>query len=404
MHWDPQDWAYRAEGGKHLVVFNQSSRKVLRFIKAPIGCERTLEEDKKEIQRRLRFEKQVVSPLLAEFGLKADSGNLVSLPAEFCNRLSKRISNDRPPARKDKVIPPGARFAVLQDDFCQNIPFTSNIAIELKPKCSFVQPNRRSCQFCLTQLEKIRRGKYDSRSAYCPVDFFSSDPNRKSFAFAHLIQNPQNNLRFFCDGELIYSMETLEHVGASCAKRFPQLIENLCGFPNALEKVVSALCNALGASENDEHCSSSLFKSENFKNSESPLPCTQSGPLQALAALQKTSSHSANQVLESFKRLSPKQVDDLENPSKSWLVSAKKQSDLSDVDIVRRHLISKTIKDCSLMIVFVPKKDGKISFKMEIVDLDLKPTSKLLEHKTKEDALLKIRENSAPATEIPNRL
>ena len=65
-------------------------------------------------------------------------------------------------------------------------------------------------------------------------------------------------------------------------------------------------------------------------------------------------------------------MDDLENPSKSWLVSAKKQSDLSDVDIVRRHLISKTIKDCSLMIVFVPKKDGKISFKMEIVDLDLK--------------------------------
>jgi len=65
-------------------------------------------------------------------------------------------------------------------------------------------------------------------------------------------------------------------------------------------------------------------------------------------------------------------VDDLENPSKSWLVSAKKKSDLSDVDIVRRHLISKTIKDCSLMIVFVPKKDGKISFKMEIVDLDLK--------------------------------
>lgn len=65
--------------------------------------------------------------------------------------------------------------------------------------------------------------------------------------FFQLIQNPQNNLRFFCDGELIYSMETLEHVGASCAKRFPQLIENLCGFPNALEKVVSALCNALGA-------------------------------------------------------------------------------------------------------------------------------------------------------------
>ena len=63
MHWDSQDWAYRAEGGKHLVVFNQSLRKVLRFIKAPIGSERTLEEDKKEIQRRLRFEKQVVVSL-----------------------------------------------------------------------------------------------------------------------------------------------------------------------------------------------------------------------------------------------------------------------------------------------------------------------------------------------------
>ncbi|CAG5105396.1 Oidioi.mRNA.OKI2018_I69.chr1.g2095.t1.cds [Oikopleura dioica] len=395
MHWDPKDWAYRAEGGKHLVVFNQSLRKVLRFIKAPIGLERTLEEDKREIERRLRFEKLVVSPLLAEFGLQADSGSLVCLPADFCNRLSKRISNDRPPARKDKVIPPGARFAVLQDDFCQNIPFVSNIAIELKPKCSFVQPNRRSCQFCLMQLEKIRRGKYDSRSAYCPVDLFSSDLNRKRFAFAHLLENPQNNLRFFCDGELIYSMETLEHVGASCAKRFPQLIEKLCGFPDALDKVIFDLCNVLGASENDEHCFSSTFKNENFKNSESSLSCYQNGPLRALAALQRTSSHSANEVLESFKRLSPKQVEDLENPSHNWLASAKKQTDLSDVDIVRRHLISKTIKDCSLMIVFIPKKDGDIHFKMEIVDLDLKPTSKLFEHKTKEDALLKIRENPA---------
>ena len=140
------------------------------------------------------------------------------------------------------------------------------------------------------------------------------------------------------------------------------------------------------SSENDEHCFSSTFKNENFKDSEIPLPCYQNGPLRALAALQRTSSHSANEVLgkiilsfslpylvlESFKRLSPKQVEDLENPSHNWLASAKKQTDLSDVDIVRRHLISKTIKDCSLMIVFIPKKDGDIQFKMEIVDLDLK--------------------------------
>lgn len=387
MHWDPKDWSYRAEGGKHLVVFNQSTRKVLRIIKAPIGVEVSAESDKYEIQRRLKFEKHVVSPLLAEFGLKADSGCLVELPADFCSRLARKIAPYRPSPRKKLVIPPGPRNAVMQDDFCHTVPYASNIAIELKPKCSFVQPFRRSCQFCLTQLDKIRRGKYDSRSAYCPVDLFSSDMNRKRFAFAHLLQNPQNNLRFFCDGELIYSMETLEHVGAGCAKRFPEIIEKLCGFPGALDKVIYDLCNALGSSDCNEYCQSS-----SFDKLEDSISCNHYGPLRALSYLQRTSTHSAHKVLESFNRLNAKQMEELEHPCKSWIKSAKKQGNLSDVDIVRRHLISKTIKDCSLMIVFVPSHDGKIEFNMEIVDCDLKPTSKLLEHKAKEEVLHKIHE------------
>ena len=50
-------------------------------------------------------------------------------------------------------------------------------------------------------------------------------------------------------------------------------------------------------------------------------------------------------------------------------------------------MISATAKDLSLMIVFSPGLARQnLDFRVEIVDLDLKPTSKLIEHVNKENA------------------
>merc|ERR1739848_431047 len=75
--------------------------------------------------------------------------------------------------------------------------------------------------------------------------------------------------------------------------------------------------------------------------------------------------------------VSPNKKLEIENPSSDWLNSVKKaKKDLNHIDIVRRHLISATAKDFSLIIAFTDLSDCK----MQLVDLDCKPTSKLFEH------------------------
>lgn len=41
-------------------------------------------------------------------------------------------------------------------------------------------------------------------SDYCPLDLFSPAPERHTRALQHLLQVPQNNLRVFVEGELLF--------------------------------------------------------------------------------------------------------------------------------------------------------------------------------------------------------
>ena len=117
-------------------------------------------------------------------------------------------------------------------------------------QCGWIPAGRKTCYFCFQQLEKIRRGKYESRSAYCPVDLFCPVLNRKRFALAQLFQNPQNNLRFFIDGKLIYSMETIEVLGsAEAGKNFPKILDDVYRL-NSLDDILHQLCHRLGSTNN----------------------------------------------------------------------------------------------------------------------------------------------------------
>ena len=48
-------------------------------------------------------------PLLAEWDIELDSGQLVLLPSKFISDLSKLIEPSRPQARRNKNIPVGDR-------------------------------------------------------------------------------------------------------------------------------------------------------------------------------------------------------------------------------------------------------------------------------------------------------
>ena len=51
---------YRAEGGKHIVVYNAINRTVLRIIKADRGEKVSLKSEKAEIEKRLKYERHVI--------------------------------------------------------------------------------------------------------------------------------------------------------------------------------------------------------------------------------------------------------------------------------------------------------------------------------------------------------
>ncbi|KAH8410991.1 hypothetical protein KR222_004917 [Zaprionus bogoriensis] len=60
------------------------------------------------------------------------------------------------------------------------------------------------CRYCSMQQLKLQSGKIKRLSDYCPLELFSGAPSRMLAALNALFACPQNNLRIFQNGNLIY--------------------------------------------------------------------------------------------------------------------------------------------------------------------------------------------------------
>lgn len=76
------------------------------------------------------------------------------------------------------------------------------------------------CRYCTMQFSKLRNGKISRLSAYCPIDMFSGKPEAMRKSLNALLESPQNNLRIFRNGHLIYGDQgdsiTLEQLKDNC--------------------------------------------------------------------------------------------------------------------------------------------------------------------------------------------
>lgn len=52
---------------------------------------------------------------------------------------------------------------------------------------------------------KLKNAKIKSISSYCPIDLFSGQSDRMNRAIKGLMDNPQNNMKMFQDGKMIYN-------------------------------------------------------------------------------------------------------------------------------------------------------------------------------------------------------
>ncbi|XP_064547036.1 inositol-pentakisphosphate 2-kinase isoform X3 [Drosophila montana] len=69
---------------------------------------------------------------------------------------------------------------------------------------SMLNPDKCRCRYCSMQLVKLQSGKIKRLGNYCPLQLFSGQPGRMLDALNALFACPQNNLRVFQSGNLIY--------------------------------------------------------------------------------------------------------------------------------------------------------------------------------------------------------
>eukprot|EP01102_Stenamoeba_stenopodia_P019052 TRINITY_DN7088_c0_g1_i1.p1 TRINITY_DN7088_c0_g1~~TRINITY_DN7088_c0_g1_i1.p1 ORF type:complete len:500 (-),score=106.67 TRINITY_DN7088_c0_g1_i1:11-1354(-) len=145
----------------------------------------------------------------------------VRISQELLQKIGISIEDSRPEARKmsnqtkkngiDISIP----YGFLQRDhslFAHETHDGHVLCVEIKPKCGFLPSSpicsdvkRRYCRYCMHQRLKLNHGEIRCASEYCPIDLFSGSSPRMDRALNSLFDEPQNNIKVFCNGRLSFT-------------------------------------------------------------------------------------------------------------------------------------------------------------------------------------------------------
>ncbi|KAI5607586.1 inositol-pentakisphosphate 2-kinase, partial [Silurus asotus] len=433
---DENDWKYHGEGNKSLVVSHVQHSRVLRLLKYPSedaeNAHQTTEQAFQHILYIVDYSRNVMKPLLGE--KYVHSGEVVKLPLDFVRQLSLKIQQERPELRCDKVMDTISGCGLCLPNLTHLSPCRFGdcrppLCVEIKPKCGFLpfsrhvtkECKRKVCRFCMHQHFKLASGKWNRQSRYCPLDLFSGSKQRMYIAIRNLLEEPQNNLKIFKGGELIYSCK-------DDAKQKPdlnELIQHLWPYfhhsnghqlsRTVLSEFIQVICSALlstgDSNRSGEHrkmqlgesrilCEASPLHRDLLRNGTVGLPkdCVLAKILQAqmldnldiegLYPLYKR----VEQYLEEFpKERNRLQIDGPYDASFLEKVKTCPSEDDGSIEYavakVHQYRVAMTAKDCSIMITFAPcGEDEKLqphleiqptksrfAFSVSILDLDPKP-------------------------------
>ncbi|KAI4486844.1 hypothetical protein M0804_006214 [Polistes exclamans] len=212
------------------------------------------EEEKIRVKREAEFVKHIVSgylgsyiriPKIIRYDTK-DVAELLQIIHPFrpdkrrCKKKVKKYAMKMP----DYALLP-LKFAKLDPDVFRN---KSIFAVEIKPKQGYQRKEEQllqMCPYCLAQYYKLKKKMIDHRSSYCPFDLFSGDEKRMREAIKGLLRSPQNNLKIFKDGTIIYdqefSMNDLETVLNDCY----QSVDDVSTKESTINLFCNLTCTAL---------------------------------------------------------------------------------------------------------------------------------------------------------------
>ncbi|KAK8580884.1 hypothetical protein V6N12_071134 [Hibiscus sabdariffa] len=369
---DASDWIYKGEGAANLILgytgsspafigkvmriqkSQRNGKTVVKGSRALTTHERLIWRENEELTASPNREiveqlyvKHVMSPLLGP--KHVDVGIRVHVTKEFLKSVEKNVTFHRPAWRVDSSQVDVNRDSVLilsdHSVFPNgNLKDEPCITVEIKPKCGFLPISRFIAEenavkktvvrFRMHQVLKLLNQEISEYSQYNPLELFSGSKEGIQKAIEALYATPQNNFRVFFNGSIVFG--SLGGGTDSTTARVDQLLEvqkldthDIEGAIHAYYNITSQPCMVCRELSKDK------------------LSC------------RYTSLHSIT-LDESLK-------------------------------IVKDYLIAATAKDCSLMISFRRKEDGLPShntvylestdqvfeYKVNFIDLDLKPLKKM---------------------------
>ncbi|XP_063796785.1 inositol-pentakisphosphate 2-kinase [Pseudophryne corroboree] len=450
---DENEWSYHGEGNKSLVVSHSQRCVVLRFLKFLPNRSLTAEEVYQHLHNILYFGKHIMKQFLGENYVH--HGDVVKLPLDFLKRLCVKVQSERPESRCEKEMDVSGYAMCLPDlTRLQTFPFIEHrpiFCIEIKPKCGFIpcsahvtkEIKKKVCRFCMHQHLKVTKGKWKRISKYCPLDLFSGHKQRMHFALMNLLQESQNNLKIFKNGELVYGcrddqeyfsdLNELAHhlkpffypanglvAGPQCTKNIlKELIHVLTTtlLSTSVDTGRAGNMKSIPVSQGRNYCEASRFCTEFLRNGKHkvetmglPKGCILYKTLQAqmLDMLDIEGLYPLYKRVQKYLEECPGERSNLllDGPYDETFFEKLKDLSLEDdgsveyaVTKIQQYRVAMTAKDCSIMIALSPVveeecfesrpviKASRSSFmySVSILDLDLKPYENI-PHQYKRDS------------------
>lgn len=414
-------WLYKGEGNANLVITLPHDKAILRFEKCNYGIENisdTIMREKK-LKRDVLFYKKIIVPFMGKVFIEPPTLGIINKEEVMC--LDKELFNQRPKYRLTKGIfyehvtvhpdytylPPILSQCNYKNGEINQETLGSTYCVEIKPKQGWVYPADRrhpKCTYCLNQYLKIKKKRVLRLSKYCPLDLFSGERSRMKRALRNLLITPQNNLKIFQNGKLIYSDDFKgNYVNILTDWLEPKENGKQLNSERLLDKWSELLTDALLRELSEEPGYNLFFSDHEFKNKhilseESPLskviePCDWSTCvlpsnciLNRILMMQKLQDAPFSSIYKLF--CEKKKIEGDYNYVEKLLES------IDPPDLVEKYLLSTTAKDCSIFIAlqqtqfktknklhYIEDSDG-MSFCMNIgiSDIDPKPLSCIEKH------------------------
>lgn len=208
-----EDCIYRGEGNANIVVALPREYKVIRFRKS-LPDDVSPDGGKQRAEREVEFVRFVASCFLGPY---TQIPEILRYDMKDIAKLSEAIRPFRSDKRRNKEITETYAtkfpdYTFLRTTLDSNI-FSGNetFCVEIKPKQGYlrdIDQKFQKCPYCLTQYYKLKKKSITNRSTYCPFDLFSGVEARMKSALKGLLKSPQNNLKIFKNGIVVYDQES----------------------------------------------------------------------------------------------------------------------------------------------------------------------------------------------------